>query len=119
VFDTLSQIGVYWDSSTERTIAVERSPGYTIGHRYRATVRVDEEESDFHPGGLAGRTWKSGGTATMLPPDISRRAFAGALLDLTIDIEVFQSSVPGQHLWMPERGDFRILWRDEVRGTYP
>ncbi len=118
-FEELSQIAVYWDFASVTSVTVMRRPGFAIGHRYHARLLIDGEESDYHPRGLGGRRWSYSGTALMIQPDISRRAFDGATLELTIHIEVFESSVPGQHLWSPESGDFKILWADTIEAAYP
>ena len=114
----VSQIAVHWDDFSTQSTTVTRRPGYTVGHRYRANVLVDGTENEFHPSGQGGTTWSTSGTAFMLPPEISKRVFTGAGLELVIAFEVFETSAPAGHDWLPEAGDFKVLWRGEIGGSY-
>jgi hypothetical protein len=113
-----SQIWWTWDADSKRPVEVTRRPGYALGHRYNVRVLTDGTDTGYESRGMGGTGWRGTGRS-LLPPDISAPILSGAGMDLVLDIEVFESSVQPRHLWAPEHGDFRILWKDEIRASFP
>ncbi len=70
-------------------------------------------------GGMGGPRFRAVGRSC-LPSDLCAPVLAGsAQLELVVDIDVFESSVQSQHGWIPERGDFKVLWRGQIRANFP
>lgn len=113
-----SQIWWTWDEDSTRPVEVTRRPGYAIGHRYNLRVFIDGTDMGYESRGMGGTGWGGPGRF-LLSPDISAPILSGARMELVLDIEVFESSVQSRHLWMPERGDFKILWKDQIRASFP
>lgn len=106
-----------WNTENPRAVAVTRRPGYALGVRTHGLVRVSGEDTDT--GWRGTQTADFSPTAHQYLPDtVAGRALSGEPLQVTVDIEIFESSVPPQHLWRPERGDYRVLWRGEAGGAY-
>ena len=110
-------IGWSWSQHEPRSVKVKRRPGYIIGQRWGVHVFLDGREiGDQAGGGLSGSAWHGAGSRSFLEPEIVKRVLAGASLTVRADVEVFETSVPARHMWSPESGDFRILWKGSVRG---
>jgi len=110
-------IGWTWAQEAPKTVTVKRRPGYVIGQRYMLHVFLDGEKFGEPRGpGMANHTWHDGGGMSFLTREIVERVLAGASLKLRADVEVFETSVPTRHMWSPEAGDFKTLWRGSVEG---
>jgi hypothetical protein len=107
-----------WDGTGARTITVDVRPGYALGVQTTGRTLVSGEETDHGWRGTGGIEF-SLSERHFLPPELSRRILDGQPLELIIAIEIFESSVQPRHLWQPQRGDYSVLWKGEVRGTYP
>jgi hypothetical protein len=103
------QIG--WTYKETSKIRVNKRPGFALGQSWHLETRVDGATVSEYP---RGEGLDPSGMS-FLPPDVSARVRAGKDAELILHIEVFETSVQPQHLWMPERGDFKVLWRGQRR----
>lgn len=110
------QISCGWDVE-DRSVAIWNRPGYAMGKRYQVTAYLDHEKTNYQARRTLG-IGRRGAHRLMLPPDLSARAFTGEALEIVVTLELFESSVQPQHLWNPEYGDCKVLWRVELRSTY-
>jgi hypothetical protein len=108
------QIG--WTSKETSKIQVTTRPGFALGNRWHLETRVDGTTISEYPCGLGGT---AGNPGSFLPPDVSARIRAGKDAELILHMEVFETSVQSQHSWMPEQGDFKILWSGQTRYKFP
>lgn len=109
-------IGWKWGRQMPIELRVKRRPGYTVGARYDLHVFLDGKEVESGGGGLGG-PWHGGDGESFLSPKIQQRVAAGARLTLRADVTIFETSVPVQHLWAPESGAFKVLWKGPVAGS--
>ena len=113
-------IGWTWSQDAPITAKAKRRPGYVIGRRYVLHALLDGRDIGRVASGLGGAP---NGAANVysgtgfLQPETVERALAGTSLKLRADVEVFETSVPSRHAWMPEAGDLKILWQGSVAGT--
>lgn len=77
------------------------------------------EEVKSGRGGSEGGTWRRNGGTGYLPRRIDQRVLAGEPLRLRAFLEVFETSMPGGHLRMPDSGDFKVLWEGAAEGRWP
>jgi len=103
------QIG--WSYNDTSKIRVSKRPGFALGNRWHLETRVDGTTVSEYP---RGEGLDPSGMS-FLPPDISARAQAAKDAELVLHMEVFETSVQPRHMWMPEQGDFKILWRGQAR----
>jgi hypothetical protein len=119
--DGQTLIGWTWSQGEPKVIRVERRPGYILGRRYGLQVFLDGkpvgEPDDY--GGLTNAVWGDGKGMSYLAPELANRVLAGEKLKLVVNMEVFETSMPTQHFWSPESGDYRVLWRGLIEGTLP
>lgn len=116
VRNTAEGIGWKWGRQMPIRLRVRQRPGYIVGARYDLHVFLDGKEVEFGGGGLGG-LWHNGDGESFLPPRIGRSVAKGAKLTLRADVTIFETSVPVQHLWHPEDGDFKVLRKESVEGT--
>jgi len=112
------QVGWTWSDQSPDTVRVWNRPGYALGHRWKLRIQLNGEEIDYQPHGEGGSRWPMDGMS-YFHRDISSRIRDGEELVVTADLEIFESSVPPRHFWMPESGDFKILWSNQITGRYP
>jgi hypothetical protein len=103
------QIG--WTYKETSQVRVNKRPGFALGNRWHLETRVDGATISEYPRGDG--LDPSG--MSFLPPDVSAQVHAGKDAELILHMEVFETSVQPQHMWMPEQGDFKILWRGQTR----
>jgi hypothetical protein len=115
---SLEQVGWAWSDQSPDTILIEKRPGYALGRRWNLQVQLNGEEMDYNPRGEGGMPWSTYGMH-YFPRDISLRIRSGEELCLAVDLAVFESSVQSRHSWMPERGDFKILWSRKLDQKFP
>jgi hypothetical protein len=102
------QIG--WTYRETSKIRVEKRPGFALGNRWHLETRVDGATISEYP---RGEGLDPSGMS-FLPPDISARVKAGKNAELILHMEVFETSVQPGHMWMPEQGDFKVLWHGQT-----
>jgi hypothetical protein len=101
-----------WERTGTTNIDFRQRPGYTLGWQTVCRVVVAEREVD------AGSSLNSSG----MPSGgyVNTEAFALLRSDkearLVVDVELFETSVPTRHMWMPRRGDYKVLWRGRMAG---
>jgi len=114
--------GIAWTWSRKDPIrlCVKRRPGYVVGTRHVLHVFVGGKEvSRGGGGGLRGSAWSDGSSTSYLPPRIVKRVLAGEALKLRAHVVIFETSVPPRHMWAPEAGDYKVLWKGAVVGSLP
>lgn len=104
------QIGWRYEASSR--VRVNKRPGFAIGYRWHLETRVDGTTVSEYPRGEGGL---DSSAMSFLPPDVSERVKTGKDAELILHMEVFETSVQPGHVWMPESGDFRILWSGQAR----
>ncbi len=109
------QIG--WTYKATSKIRVKKRPGFALGNRWHLETRVDGTTISEYPRSLGGTAGNPG--TSFLPPDVSARIRAAKDAELILHLEVFETSVQPRHMWMPEQGDFKILWRGQTRYKFP
>jgi beta-lactamase regulating signal transducer with metallopeptidase domain len=113
-------IGVTWGAKDPMTLHVKPVEGYVIGRSYTCHLFLDGKPVAWESGGLGGSAWEDEGQGvSWLPPELAARVLAGAKMKVTADVEVFQTSEPTGHMWQPTTGDYRVIWKGQVEGTYP
>lgn len=105
-----------WGEQMPIRLRVKQRPGYTLGAKYDLHVFLDGKEVEYGGGGLGG-PWRAGDGESYLPPRIAERVAAGAHLTLRADVTIFETSMPVQHHWQPEGGDFKALWKGPAQGS--
>ncbi len=116
---TKDTIGWTWSQNAPTRVRIQHRPGYTMGRSYSYQIflggkpigKADER------GGLAGSVRDDGGGMRFLEPELVQRVLAGEKLTLRADVEVFETSVPPQHMWSPMAGDFKVLWKGQIEGA--
>jgi len=77
---------------------------------------VDGRDLGEKASGLGGGAWRDGqGMSTL--QGIAREP--GQRVTLRADIEIFETSIPPEHMWMPQAGDCKTLWKGSIEGTLP
>ena len=111
-----------WGLSVENPlrVTVTKRPGFYLGRKADHYFAIGAD--DFKPSGQSwgGSLWDSGsGFGCQLRPEDEARLAAGERLTIRDDIVIFETSEPPGHLWMPERGDYRVLWQGRIEGGLP
>jgi hypothetical protein len=110
-----------WGYSQERPIraTITRRPGFFLGRKDELLVAIGDDDFrtvSWHQGPV----WNSGGGLSCgLAPEDEARLDAGERLAIRADITIFETSNPPGHMWMPERGDYRVLWHGCIEGGRP
>ncbi len=100
---------------TDSTISVKERPGFALGNRWQLNAVADGVIISDFPRGL-GTPPESGWL--FLAPDVSARLRFAKHAELILSMDIFETSVQPGHMWMPERGDFRVLWQGQARYTF-
>jgi beta-lactamase regulating signal transducer with metallopeptidase domain len=114
----IEQIGITWRGKDPITFRAKTHPGYIIGRSYTEHLFLDGKEVPFGGGGMGGAWEDEGRGVSYLPPELAARVLAGAKMRVTADVEVFETSEPTGHMWQPTAGDYKVLWKGQVEGTY-
>ncbi|MCI0453178.1 MAG: hypothetical protein L0Z51_12475 [Candidatus Latescibacteria bacterium] len=106
---------VAWAFSADSTqvIRVMKQPGFALGIRWRLESLVDGKTISDFPQGLEGLPVAGG--QSYLHPHVSSQLSAATDSELILHMEVFEASNQPKHAWMPERGEFRVLWTGQIR----
>jgi hypothetical protein len=101
-----------WEKTGTTDIEFRQRPGYTLGWQTMCRVVATEGEVDAGSS-LQSSTMPSGGyvnneALALLRSDKEAR--------LMVDVELFETSVPTRHMWMPRRGDYKVLWHGRMTG---
>lgn len=110
------QIGYAWSEESPRRLRLVRRPGFLLGTRYETHVFVDGKEIAEGGGGLGGGT-RLGGGESFLDKGSAKYLAEGKTVRIRKDVRIFETSVPAGHMWHPEGGDCRVLWKGSVEGT--
>jgi len=111
-------VGFSWSTKAPRVLRLQVRPGYIVGTRYRRRAFYGDPKGEEAGGGMcSGVPRGGGGGKSFLDPARLKRVVAGDPLTLRADVEVFETSIPAGHMWQPEGGDFKVLWRGQVEGT--
>jgi hypothetical protein len=113
-----NRLGWTWGTENPTKIKVKRRPGYVVGTRYSRHIFLDGVEIEKGGGGLGSGSLRNASGMSYLPLRISERLKAGQKLTLRVDLEVLETSVPVGHMWRPEAGDCKVLWKGSIEGTY-
>ncbi|NQT38692.1 MAG: biotin/lipoyl-binding protein, partial [Planctomycetes bacterium] len=116
---TKDTIGWSWSQDAPMRVRVTHRPGYTLGRRYSYQILLGGKQigNVGDRGGLAGGAWDNGGGMSFLAPELVKRVLAGEKLTLRADVEIFETSMPPQHMWSPTAGDFKVLWKGQIEGA--
>lgn len=82
----------------------------------QANVPLGGREVGEKASGLGSGVWRDGKGMSYLH-GIARNV--GQRLALRADIEIFETSIPPEHMWAPQGGDYRMLWKGSIEGTLP
>jgi hypothetical protein len=108
-----------WGLSADKPIRVTiaRRPGYFVGRKYEESFAIGDDAFRAGTRGWGGSIWDQGGCCLFsLSPEEEARIRSGERLVVRRDVTVFETSSPPGHLWMPERGDYRVLWQGTIEG---
>jgi hypothetical protein len=104
------------DSSSVVEISIDVGKLMTVGIASSLFYFQGAEREKFGGGSLcngyhAGR---------MCRPDLELTALAAAqgFVQFLEEMTVFETDLPSQHMWQPEKGRYRVLWRGVAVGTY-
>ncbi len=130
-----------WDPGSFEPDTLTVRPGFVVGFRaecrkYRNSGLLEAPDSRtadslvvrrFRETYGAGRSSSLGGLPR--PDRLGSGGLTGSKiaeivsdadpLEARIAVTVFETSVPGGHMWSPERGDYRVLREYEVRAYWP
>jgi hypothetical protein len=112
---------VVWRQTQENPfrIMVMQRPGYFLGRTDVESVAIGRDAIKWNSE-RAGPIWVTrndpGGALRL---DDNARVAAGERLLVRSDITIFETSEPPGHLWMPEAGDYRVLWQGRIEGKLP
>jgi hypothetical protein len=110
-------VAVGWVAAHPVALRLEVGHRMVLGTRIRQSVHVGEQHLERHDSEalLGGEPLHAVGSKSFLHQLPEGSDEAPVVLRATV--EVFETDVPGQHLWHPEGGRYRVLWtrRYEVR----
>ncbi len=111
----INAIGYTWSKKDPKEVSVQQRPGYFLGRRYEFRVFVSGRlVPNVGGGGVSGAIWEEGGSRHFPPQEVVNRVHAGESLKVYADVQAFETSMPPGHLWAPEAGDFKVLWRGRI-----
>ncbi|RPH64748.1 MAG: hypothetical protein EHM89_00930 [Acidobacteria bacterium] len=106
---------IAWRCSPDSTqvIRVMKRPGFALGRRWKLESLVGGKTISDFPHGVGSGFLDLGDS--FLHPDVSSQLLAATDSELVLHLEIFETSNQPKHLWMPEQGDFKVLWSGQVR----
>ncbi len=114
VKDTENGIGYTWSEAAPLVLRVRRRPGYVLGRRHTLHVLVNGRDLGEKASGLGSGCWRDAKGMSYLH-GIAREP--GQRVTLRADVEIFETSIPPEHMWMPQAGDYKVLWKGTIEGT--
>jgi hypothetical protein len=122
----------HWDPNSFHEIAVATRPGYHIGTQH--TLRWPEglpipqqyagpdgrvRTPEWISKGQGGFPFRTGGKSAVGGREFIQWVADGARPRLHWDLVVFETSVAPGHGWMPEGGDYRVLYECAIEQDWP
>lgn len=121
-----------WSEEDPLRLKVTHRPGYALGLEYRMSWYLAGELVTISPpvdslssslfgvttGGQRGRLFLECNPHRLgtRRSDFIREAGS---LRIVADVEVFETSAQGGHLWYPQGGDYKVLWKGQIEGSWP
>ena len=107
-------IAVTWTKETPWRVRITQGHHMVLGTRIRYRVYVDGKSVERHESDeltSAEPLWAA--DATSFLQDVP----AGAIVKA--HAEIFETDIPGQHLWSPTGGKYRVLWTHTYEARVP
>jgi hypothetical protein len=121
---------VFWVDGGYKNVTIAKRPGYHLGSEckyllYVGGERLEPSQSCVLPSGSGGgpaygclHLYQGRSSLGGHCPELYARVQAGEKMKLVIEVRLFETSVPSQHMWMPERGDYRVLWTESLEAVW-
>ncbi len=101
-------------------VRVATRPGYYIGRKTTGSFAIGNEHRRPAGGQESSAVWEpGGGCMCRLTPEEEARLAAGERLTMHGESTIFETSNPPGHMWRPEAGDYRVLWRGSFDSGTP
>jgi hypothetical protein len=134
------QLAWGWDADSFEPAEIVSRPGYHVGYRVETRTALEAEPVygsdpatdstlvarraaffEYRTGVLGGLPpLRGGGMAALTWPSLTREILReGERLRIQFDVTIFETSVPGGHLWRPEGGDYRALREYRIVEAWP
>ncbi len=108
-----------WDETSFEPVVVVSRPGYHVSCGTTITEYIDDEPVESRPRRSGGLPKRGGVAARFSGPKFREALSEGRQLRVELEVAVFETSEPPQHMWMPERGDYRVLKINKIASAWP